>query len=173
MMVQSISFGMVVTSHGRIQMAEMIQWNVWILLPCQALMVFVWQMLMGHHLRRKLPVGIRPRGILFYLLMIVEVCGFTAWIMGIRIWYGNIPEEVLWMQAHFGWFLMVWMAWLIVILVRNGFISWALKANELGRSPKVSEWILYFLMLWILPLGIWIVHHRARKIALADRLQPS
>ena len=102
------------------------------------------------------------RGIDFYLFVLL-----TAYSLAYSILFGLLMANVvpeLSAKVNFPFLLAFHLAAMIANFNAIRFVAKYLVAAETKTKPPVSKYILEFILLWFLPIGIWFLQPRINKV---------
>lgn len=125
---------------------------------------FIWLYSLGIQLHQKLSRNINLNLQLFKFFFIIPVvCFFILTLLVSKIISIDRLNQKTWPLGPII-FLIVFIFSLFCTFYSCYFIARCLKSNEKKHPAKFSEWIGYFFLILILPIGIWILQPKINKV---------
>lgn len=94
---------------------------------------------------------------ILFAIPVVYIIGLLFWVMDPSS-SGSQPNSVTFIIVPLHLISMV------CIFLSFRYAAKIMKSVELGRMAKVSDYIGEFMLIWFMPLGVWILQPRLNKL---------
>ena len=127
--------------------------------------IFGWIWAISTQLHKKLPTEVKLNIKGFKIIFSVPIfytLALTLW-MGYQFYF-RFPEGSANMSSIIGIIVFFHFASMICILLGLRFAAQTMRSVELGRLAKFSDYAIEFFLIWVSPIGFWILQPRLNKL---------
>ena len=131
------------------------------------IVLYGWMWSVGHGLQQRMPREFRRPTVGFgaVLLTLAGLCAASVAYRGDML---LIMDEERAFTLLFWTVLPLLVVWMISHLYCAAYIADLVLTAEQEREPDTHEWLQLSLLIWLFPVGIWIVQPRINRLARAE-----
>lgn len=130
----------------------------------------MWLWAIGTKIYQKLPAHLKLDVIKFKLVFVITVVLFFILISMMALLFASIFGYTFyaWIFSSFPIIFVIEVMIMVLMVYIFNFIAKTISLIEMKTEVKLSDYFVYIILIWLFPIGVWILQPKLNKIMQGD-----